>query len=401
MGKHDQRPVLIVGAGPVGLTAALAVRAQGLPAVVLEADPVDRERPGSRALFVHRESLRHLEEMSPGLGTEINEHGVLWTSRSTYFRGRQVFSRTYAGAEFAGFPPFTSLRQVDTERFLRKYCHDAGVEFVWDSPVTSVRPQDDGVEVTVGDGGTWSAEYVIGADGARSAVRKSLGIKLEGDRAEGFHVVVDIRDDSPSRSLERVLHYEHPELGGRTVLFVPFAGGFQVDLQCRESDSAEEFATTGGVREWLGKVLPERHRDNVLWVSKYTFQQVVANTFTDEHRRVLLVGEAAHLFPPFGARGLNSGIADAAAAAGAIRAGLDSGRRDAVAEFDRDRRDAALFNRDAAAEALRQLRPQPGRRFKQLAAARFAPLLPSLGRWLENAPYGAKTGRAQSSRGRY
>ena len=117
---------------------------------------------------------------------------------------------------------------------------------------------------------------------------------------------------------ERVFHYEHPAVDRRNVLLVPFAGGWRVDLQCREEDDPDEFSSPAGVRRWLPRVVDPRCADDVRWVSTYRFLQVLADRFTDEHHRVLLVGEAAHLFAPFGARGMNSGIADAASAAEAV-----------------------------------------------------------------------------------
>ena len=87
-------PVVVVGAGPVGLSAALALRARGQEVVLLEADPEDRERPGSRALFVHRETLALLDGMLPGLAAEITGYGQTWRTRRTLYRGREVYSRT-------------------------------------------------------------------------------------------------------------------------------------------------------------------------------------------------------------------------------------------------------------------------------------------------------------------
>ncbi|WP_259471888.1 FAD-dependent monooxygenase [Streptomyces shenzhenensis] len=381
------KPVVVVGAGPVGLSAALALRARELPVLLLESDPKDRQRPGSRALFVHRETLALLDGMRPGLAAEISSYGRTWQTRRTLYRGREVYSRTFPPP--SGPPPFTSLRQVDTERFLRAACERAGVEFVWDARVRDVRTTPTGVALEGADGREWKCAYAVAADGARSVVRGSLGITMEGTRGEGFHVVVDVADiPGAELPLERVFHYEHPGVGGRSVMRVPFTGGFQIDLQCRDDDVQEEFGTEETVRKWLPAVVGEGYDDRVLWVSTYRFLRKVADTFTDRHRRVLLVGEAAHLFPPFGARGMNSGIADAAAAAEAIATGT-------VERFDQVRRSAALFNSAAAGAALDHLRPRRLIvRVKQRTAAALAPMLPWCGSWLEHAPYGPRRGAA-------
>ncbi|MFF0010507.1 FAD-dependent oxidoreductase [Streptomyces sp. NPDC005374] len=390
-------PVVVVGAGPVGLSAALALRARGLPVVLLEADPRDRERPGSRALFVHRETLALLDGMLPGLADEITSYGRTWQTRRTLYRGREVYSRTHPPKP--GPPPFTSLRQVDTERFLRAACERAGVEFEWEARVLDVRATATGVRLTCGDGREWSCAYAVAADGARSAVRGVLGIAMEGERGEGFHVVVDVADaPGAGLPLERVFHYEHPGVGGRSVMRVPFTGGFQVDLQCRDGDPEEEFGTEEAVRRWLPGVVGEGYGERILWVSTYRFLRKVAASFTDRHRRVLLVGEAAHLFPPFGARGMNSGIADAVAAAEAI-AGGTAGTVEAFADV---RRSAALFNSAAAGAALDHLRPRRRIvRAGQRAAAALAPVLPWCGSWLEHAPYGPRHGAPVNAGGKY
>ncbi|MGW3725927.1 FAD-dependent monooxygenase [Streptomyces sp. NPDC000851] len=390
-------PVVVVGAGPVGLSAALALRAHGLPVVLLEADPEDRERPGSRALFVHRETLALLDGMRPGLAEEITSYGRTWHTRRTLYRGREVYARTFP--PLAGPPPFTSLRQVDTERFLRTACERAGVEFVWCARVTGVSSTQSEVRLTGEDGRVWTGAYAVAADGARSTIRRELGIALEGTHGEGFHVVVDVADiPGAELPLERVFHYKHPGVGGRSVMRVPFTGGFQVDLQCRDDDRQEVYGTEEAVRGWLPAVVGDGYAERVLWVSTYRFLRKVAASFTDPHHRVLLAGEAAHLFPPFGARGMNSGIADAAAAAAAIAAGT----ADAVADFAAVRRAAALFNSAAAGAALDHLRPRRRAvRVKQRAAAALAPVLPWCGSWLEHAPYGPRHGASAVAGGTY
>ena len=101
-------------------------------------------------------------------------------------------------------------------------------------------------------------------------------------------------------------------------MHMPFAGGMRIDLQCLPDDDADYLASPDGLREWIGHVIGEWYADQVEWVSTYTFHQAVADSFTDPNRRVLLTGEAAHLFAPWGGRGLNSGVSDATDSATAI-----------------------------------------------------------------------------------
>jgi 3-(3-hydroxy-phenyl)propionate hydroxylase len=398
------RPVLVAGAGPVGLAAALALRARGLPATVVEAEPEHRPRPGSRAIFVHRESLEHLERMRPGLGWELASEGLVWLTKRTFWGDREVYARSYPAPDPSVLPHSTNLPQVETERLLQDACKAAGVEFVWDAAVTGVTTTPDGVEVTTAAGHRIEAPYLVGADGARSAVRREIGVTMEGSRSSNSFVIVDVEalPDDPL-PLERHFHYRHPAVGHRNLLLVPFAGGWRVDLQCLEGDDPERFNRPDGVRRWLDQVMPAGYADRVRWISTYRFLQVVASQLVDERRRVLLVGEAAHLFAPFGARGMNSGFADAASAAAAIEAALaDPGNAAAVGEFATRRRAAALYNRDAAGAALAHMRAgDAATRAKRRLAAELARVSRRAGAWLDSAPYGPRGAPHDQAAGRY
>jgi 3-(3-hydroxy-phenyl)propionate hydroxylase len=401
--EHD---VLVVGAGPVGLTAALALRARGLRPVVLEAGEEGRQRPGSRALFVHKASLKTLERVSPGLSHRIVDDGMIWSTKRTFWRGRQVYARTYPPSASTGLPAATSLPQVTTERHMLAACRAAGVDFAWGQEVEQVTTDAGGATLVTAAGRSWRARYVVAADGARSASRESVGITRSGTRSANSFVVVDVADD-PDTPLpaERVFHYAHPAVGGRNVLLVPFAGGWRVDLQCRVGDDPEAFGGASGVRDWLAQVMPSAYVERVTWVSTYQFLQVVADTFADQHGRVLLVGEAAHLFAPFGARGMNSGIADADAAAAALADAVSadgSTARAAVERFANERRVAAEYNRDAAGTALAHMEPKrAGVKLKLHAAALLAPRWRRAGAWLDAAPYGPRSGPPGATNTKY
>ncbi len=399
--------VLVVGAGPVGLSVAQALRARGRAVTILEAEPEGRSRPGSRAIFVHQESLKLLEAFRPGLGQEIAAHGLVWPTKRTFWHGRQVFVRHYPAPAPHSLPPFSSLPQVEIERYLLDGCKAAGVTFAWNTPVHGIETTENGVTASTEAGQTWTADYLIGADGARSTVRKALDIPMEGNRSKNSYIVVDVAED-PDHPMEvaRVFHYGHPRIGQRNVLLVPFVGGWRIDLQCNDDDDPQAFSGTEGARQWLPQVVPAAYADRITWVSTYQFMQVLARDFTDAHNRVLLIGEAAHLFAPFGARGMNSGIADAAAAASAIDTALKAAdpteAQAAIKEFARIRRAAAEYNRDAAAQALAHLQKQSRiMEVRRSLAALIAPYWKRAGFWLDSGPYGPRSGPIKQASSKY
>ena len=401
MSNRKKCDVIVVGAGPVGLVAGLALQKKGISSVVIEAEPYGRERPGSRAIYLHSATLKLLEETAKGLGFTLARNGIIWPVKRTLYKGKEVYVRNYGvtnNKDPHKLPHFTALHQDEIEKHIYEECLEAGVEFSWNSPVDTLEIGKDRVILTTKSGEEWEAKYIIGSDGARSVVREQAGLKFEGPRTNDTFLVVDVKEDAENPlPLERTFHYQHPAMGGRNVMFVPFKGGWRVDLQLLENDNPDEFSNIEGVKKWLPNVMDSKYAERITWVSTYSFHQVVVNSFTDERHRVLLAGEAAHLFAPFGARGLNSGVPDALLAVRgiekALKANSEEERTEAIEAVANERRIAALWNRDGSSTALHHLQGNaPDMNMKRELAASLVSIIPRLGRWLDEGPYGPKFG---------
>jgi 3-(3-hydroxy-phenyl)propionate hydroxylase len=391
MEPTESKLCVVVGAGPVGLTAALALAVQGQEVAVVEAEPQGRQRPGSRAIILANPTLRRLERAAPGLGRAVADAGIQVRGYDTYYAGKRVFRMPFPVARnpLNGFG--ASLPQTIPEQLMLARLKELGVPIRWGDPVAGVHTDSSGVTLDFESGPSLRAAYVIGADGARSMVRKSLGISMEGPSDETPFIIVDV-DDLPDGSTPKAyghFHYDCPQLGGRNVMHVPFAGGMRIDLQCLPTDEADYPGSPEGAREWIGSVVDPWYGEHIQWTSTYLFRQVVADTYTDPHRRVLLAGEAAHLFAPFGGRGLNSGVFDATDAATAIARAVaePAGAQTYIENCARIRRAWGLRNRDVSSRALARMRgtDRPTRIGRRIAA-RAAPVVLPAGAWLANGP---------------
>lgn len=406
--ENGEQPVLVAGAGPTGMTTALGLHARGVPVEILEADSADRDRSGSRAIYVHGSTLKTLERVHPGLGKDLVEEGMVWPTRRTCWRGKEVFSRTYDTPGGDGeIPHFSSIPQVRTEAYMHEALDECGIDIHWDAEVETVESSSDGVHVETADGREWETPYLVGADGGGSTVRSEIGANFEGDQSENSFIIADVdeveEDPYPS---ERLFHYDDPAVGGRNVMLVPFTGGWRLDIQCLPDDDPEELCSDEQMEEFVRTVMGERYVDNLTWVSSYKFLQVMADTFVDEHRRVLLAGEAAHLLAPFGARGMNSGIADADEAASAVavayRARTEAVARDEVELYAARRERAAEYNLNAAGQALEYLQgDDPATVLRKEAAASLADHFEPAGEYLDDAPYGPHDAPPIVSTGNY
>ncbi|MEU4740499.1 FAD-dependent monooxygenase [Actinosynnema sp. NPDC023658] len=335
--------MLVVGAGPVGLTTALLLARAGVPTTVLEA--AERHRAvGSRSICVHRDVLNILERV--GVGRSVVDAGVTWYRGRTYFRDREVLTVELPRTE--GFPPFVNTPQTTVERILLAKArreplitlhHSQRVERVHQSDHVTVHTGTDAFEGT----------HLVAADGAHSTVRDLLGIPFDGHSFSDRFVIADIRVDLGHPEPERRFHFDPPWHPGRQVLIHPQPDGVhRVDWQV-----PEDFELTP---DHVRAVVGDRPHE-VLWQSTYRFHQRRAARF--RVGRVLLAGDAAHVMSPFGARGLNSGICDADNAAWKIALDRAGGAGPLLLEsYHHERAAAADENLRVTERTMRFLVPQ-------------------------------------------
>jgi 3-(3-hydroxy-phenyl)propionate hydroxylase len=311
---RELRPVVIVGAGPIGLSLALALARADLPVVVL--DDNDRLPTGSRAVAWIKPTLEIWDRL--GVGEEVRARGLAWGASKAFFGERQLLAtnmQPLAGQKYDDFA--INLQQYYVEGVLLAAARKcATIDLRWRSLVTGARPSGEGmiVEVSTPDGPyVLDARYVVDASGSRSLLRRDLAEEAVFRRQEERFLIVDVAVD-PSVSLphERRFWFDPPFHDGRTALMLP-----QPDHQLRldfslgpevERDAALDPAAVRARVEAMFAWLDFKFDFQLLWSSIYGFSVGALPRAADG--RLIFVGDALRSVSPFGARGGNGGIAD-------------------------------------------------------------------------------------------
>ena len=307
-GRDGHYPVIVVGAGPVGLTAAIDLAHQGQRVLLLDDD--DTVSIGSRGVCYAKRTLEVLDRI--GCDNRFVDKGVSWDVGRTFFGEGEVFNFNLRPQAQHLRPGMINLQQYYLEQYLIERTGDVPqLEKRFKHKVIAVTPGDDKVTLRVEtpDGAyTLTADWLVVADGARSPIRTMLGLDIEGKVFMDRFLIADVvmAADFPA---ERWFWFDPPFHRNQSVLLHKQADNvWRIDFQLGWQADPEEEKKPENVIPRIKAMLGDEREFELEWVSVYTFQCRRMNQFN--HGRVLFVGDAAHQVSPFGARGANSGIQD-------------------------------------------------------------------------------------------
>lgn len=315
--ETQHAPVVIVGAGPIGLVTALALAQHGVRSVVLEAERQVSE--GSRAIAFTRRSMEILQQV--GVAQRITESGLPWNCGNSFYRGQRVFRMENPHDPDDRFSPLINIQQQYIEHYLAEACAASPlIELRWGNKLLSLAQDANGatLEVDTAEGPyTLQADRLVAADGARSAVRTLMNLKLEGASYEGKFVIADIRVDLPLPT-ERLAFFDPAWNPGNTILMHREPHGlWRLDYQLPPGETPEDALRPESLKARIDAQLAMIGHAGVPWemdwCSVYSARALTLPDYV--HGRVLFVGDAAHLLPIFGVRGANTGFQDAQALA--------------------------------------------------------------------------------------
>lgn len=327
---HDT-DVLVVGAGPSGLTLAASLVKKGVATTVVDAQPAGANT--SRAAVVNARTLEVLDDLD--VSRRLVKEGVQ-APRFTIRDGRRLLIPVDFSVLPTEYPYSLMVPQATTERLLLERLTELGGTVIRPKKLASVRQDADGVTATFDDGDVIRARYVVGADGIHSTVREQAGIGFEGGAYQESFTLADVRLRGEAPANEVILFWAK---AGLTVV-APLPGNI-FRIVAPVPDAPEEPSA-----EFIQQILDERGLGagrmvvtEVIWGSRFRIHHRVADTY--RAGRLLLAGDAAHVHSPAGGQGMNLGIQDGVALADALAAVLGGAADSVLDEYSAARRPIA------------------------------------------------------------
>src|SRR4051812_26720395 len=307
-GTAVAHPVIVVGAGPVGLSLAIDLAQRGQPVVLL--DDADRIGEGSRAICFSKRSLDYWDRL--GVGDRMVEKGVVWSVGRIFHGPSELYQFNLLPEPGHKRPAFINLQQFYAESYLvDRVMELPAISLRWRNKVIALERRNDCVILTIDtpdESYSLAAQYVVACDGARSSLRQMVGANFTGQVFEDQFLIADVKMTAAFPT-ERWFWFDPPFHAGRSALLHKQPDDiWRIDLQLsRYADPAIE-KRPENVRPRIARMLGHDQFE-FEWISLYKFQCRRMDRFL--HGRVIFAGDAAHQVSPFGARGANSGLEDA------------------------------------------------------------------------------------------
>jgi 3-(3-hydroxy-phenyl)propionate hydroxylase len=369
-----QHPIVIVGGGLAGLTLAADLSVRGVPFVLLdEDDTVGVRGASSRGVVYAQKSLEIFARL--GIYERIFEKGVAWSVGKSLMGHSDVIYQFDAAVNSPSMQsPFLNIQQFYIEWYLVDRIIELGVgELRWRNKVVGVDARDDGttLDVETPDGVYQiDAQWVVDCSGLASPVREKVGLPTYPEKGTERWCISDVRF-TKQLPLERWTWVEAPVNDQRAVWQHPMADGvWRIDFQMELDADVDYISRPDVCKERVQRLLGDDVEFELVWVGPWASRTHLLDNF--RHQRILFAGDSAHVFPPLGARGGNSGIQDADnlgwKLARVVQGQAPSSLMDS---YNAERRPSAIHNTELATRSVRFLSPvSPGQ--KQLRRAAMA-----------------------------
>ncbi len=416
-----RHPIVIVGGGLSGLTLACDLASRGRRCVLLdEDDTIGVRGASSRGIAYAQKSLEVFARL--GIYERIREKGITWSVGVTKSGDDTVYSFNMQLSSQSEQPPFINLQQFYLEWYLVDRIHELGfADLRWKNRVAAVRPSDDHVSVDVETpqgNYTLQAEWLIDATGANSPIRESLGLQSHPSKSADRWCITDVRFRKPL-PIERWTWVDAPFNDGRAVWQHLMADDvWRLDYQMAPDADPEYVSRPEVAGDRIRRQLGDEVEFEFVWIGPYMYRHHLLDRF--RQGRVLFLGDSAHVVSPFGARGGNTGIQDAANLAWKLDLVLSEKASPSLIETYHDERRAAaaenltvtsrtarfLAPRSPAEEVLRRAAIALAKRFEfarplvntgRMSVANAyppSPMLPEGARSIQNVPLRTQAGLA-------